>query len=287
MKRFVFLFFVIMAYASSGKAQHLIVTTDFDTLNCKIGKLQDNQYPVTFMLDDEEINGLIHKDKIFYMERNVFRNYKDNRFRPWYPVLDLGIDGGVTHQTGTFQIFDDLTEKSDFSARTGFIAGVDLTYYVSKGIGYGLKYNYRSLLGGDVRYQYVGPTMVFRFWEKSKMNTFRFRNVNKTNHFFLCFSAGLGWIVQKNAPIQLDMIRPRIEMHAKTLAGEIAAGYHYRFSNKVSARIKASFNIGYPGFIKIMDIEKYVRPNARPLEIGDYCNNMNTINLSAGFTFHN
>ena len=238
------------------------------------------------MLEGEEMNGFIHQDKIFYMEKNVFRSYKDNRFRPWYPVVDVGLDGGVTHQVGAFQIYDDLTEKSDFGARTGFILGTDLTYYISKGIGYGLKYNYRSLLGGDVRYQYVGPMMVFRFWEKSKMNTFRFRNVNKTNHFFASFSGGIGWIVQKNAPIQLDLIRPRIEMHARVLSGEVAAGYNYRFSNKVSARIKASFHIGYPRFFKIMDIDKLVKPNAPPLETGDYCNNMNTLNLSVGLTFH-
>jgi len=268
-------------------SQHLIITSDFDTLNCKIGKLTDNHYPIRFMSDGEEMTGLIHQDDVIYMEKNVFRNLKDNRFRPWYPVVDVGIDGGITHHVGLFQIFDDLTEKNNFGARTGFVLGADVTYFVSKRIGYGLKYNYRSLLGGDIFYQYCGPMMVFRFWENNKMNTFRYRNVNKTNHFFLSFSGGIGWMIQKNAPIQLEFVRPRIEMHAKALSGELAAGYNLRFSHKVSTRIKASYNIGYPNFIKVMDIEKLVGPSEPTIDIGDYCNNMNTLSLSIGFTFHN
>ncbi len=283
-------FFLLVIWAVCvfpALSQHLIVTTEFDSLNCKIEKLKDNQYLITFMLDGEVTSGYIHQDQILHMEKNVFKNYKNNTLRSWYPIMDVGLDGGIIHQPGVFRIDDDLTDKSDFRARTGIILGTDITFFISHRIGYGLKYNFRSLLGGDINYHYVGPMMVFRFWENNKMNTFRYRNINKTNHFFFSFSGGFGWMVQKNAPVQLDLIRPRIEMFATAISGEVTAGYHFRFTNKVSARIKTSYNVGYPNFVKIRDIQKYVRPSDQALDIGDYCHNMNTLNLSVGLTFHN
>ena len=287
MKSKLFISIFLLICSISVRAQHLIVTTDNDTLNCKIESFKDDQYKITFMMNREEVNAFIHKDKVLYLEKNVFKNYDNNEFRPWYPTFDVSFYGGVTHHVGLFQIYDDLTDKSNFAARTGFGLGTDLTFFVSERIGYGIKYNYRSLLGGDIYYQYIGPMMVFRFWEHSKMNSYRYRNVNKTNHFFFSFSAGLGWMRQQNAPIQLELIRPRITMSARAVSGEIGAGYNIRFSHKVSTCIKASFNFGYPTFIKIHDIQKYALPASPALDIGDYCNNMNTLNLSVGFTFHN
>lgn len=273
--------------AFSIHAQDLLVTVNFDTLNCKIGQLIDDQYQIKFILDNTEMTGLIHKDSIFYSEKNVFRSMDSKKLKTWYPVVDVGIDGGVMHQIGAFRIDDDLTDKSAFGAKTGFYAGADLTLYVSKGIGYGLKYHYRSFLDGDVTYQYVGGGMVFRFWEKSKFNQYRFRNDNKSNHFFFGFSAGLGWMNQINAPIQRDISRQRIEMYARGLSGDISFGYDLRLSKLVSARIKASCFIGYPSYFKNMSLEYLgVKPNEPPLDISGYCDNMNTINISAGFTFH-
>jgi hypothetical protein len=117
--------------------------------------------------------------------------------------------------------------------------------------------------------------MVFRFLEK-----------NKPNHLFLSFSGGAGWMVQKNAPIQLLQLRPRIEMHANSLSGDIAVGYSFRLAKHVSVRLKASCTIGYPNSVTIPDKHYIPKPDNAPFVIGDYCQNMNTINLTAGFSFH-
>jgi len=259
----------------SAAAQDFLVTVNYDTLNCKMGKMKDDFYPITFVMDDEKMTGLIHKDSVFFYKKNIFRGLDDNRLRPWYPLVEIGFDAGVAHQFGTFRIDDDLTDKNEFGARTGFHAGSDLTYYVSKQIGYGVKYNFRSLLGGDIRYQYVGPLMAFRFPKK-----------NKPDHLFFSVSGGIGWMNQKNAPIQRDLVRTRIEMHAKAVTGDVTVGYHYKLSKHAAIRIKAGCNIGYPGFVRVADLTKLVQASDKPLELGNYCHNMNTFNLTAGFLFH-
>ena len=282
-KSLVFSMFLFLATCFVN-AQDLLVTINRDTLNCKMGKLKNDHYLISFLVEDEkakseilryeEINGLIHKDSVLFFKKNVFRGMHDNRLRPWYPLVEICFNAGGAYQFGKFHIEDDLTEKSDFGARTGLFLGTDLTYYVSKRVGYGLVYNYRSLLNGDIQYQYVGPMMVFRFLEK-----------NKSNHLFFSISGGLGWMVQKNAPIQYFEIRPLITMKAKSLSGDLAVGYSFRLSNYVSLRLKASCNIGYPVFVRIEDLQSYVT-SPIPLDIGDYCHNMNTINFTAGFSFH-
>ena len=269
------IFFFILYCSFSANAQDLLVTLNRDTLNCTLGKMQDDQYPITFVTEDEKISGLIHKDSVLFFKKNVFRGMEDNRLRPWYPLVEIGFEAGGAYQFGRFRIDDDLTEKSDFGARTGYYLGTDLTCYISKRVGYGLKYNYRSLLDGDIHYHYVGPMMVFRFLERKK-----------SNHFFFSISGGFGQIIQKNAPIQLDLIRPCIKMSANSFSGNMSLGYSFRLTNYMSVRLMASCNIGYPNFIRIDNIQNIVNPSDHALEIGDYCHNMNTFNITAGFSFH-
>jgi len=275
MKHFFFIPLILLFCSFSMKAQDLLVTINRDTLNCKMEKLKNDYYPVTFVLGDEKISGLIHKDSILFFKKDVFRGLNNNRLRPWYSLVELGFDAGVAYQYGKFRIDDDLTDKSNFGAKTGLYLGTDLTYYISRQIGYGLKYNYRSLLSGDVCYQYVGPMMAFRFPERKK-----------PNHFFFNFSGGLGWMVQSNAPVQNILARPRIKMRAKALTGDVAVGYSFKLSKWVSVRTKVSCNIGYPGFVYIEDIEKLKKPWEIPFELGYYCHNMNTVQFTVGFSFH-
>ena len=268
------IFFLVFLSCFSAKGQDFLVTNKLDSLNCKLGKLENDHYTIIFYIDDEKFSGTIHKDSILFFKKNMFRSLRSNRLMPWYPLKEFGIDVGGIHQAGPFRIDDDLTGKSDFAAKTGFYAGADLTFYMTKMTGYGLKYNYRSLLGGDVKYQYVGPMLGLRFWDK-----------NRKHYCFSHISGGFGWMVQKNAPIQIMNIRPRIEMSAKSFVGDISIGYNHRISNNIAVRLKLSGLVGYPSFIRIHDLQKLTDANDKPLEIGKYCNNMNTINLSVGFIF--
>ena len=283
MNRLILLLIGLVSSLAVIQAQDFVVTIHRDTLNCQLGRLKNDVYPIKFLLDDEVFEGTIHKDTIMFFRRNVFRDMYSNRLRSWYPHVDLGFDAGAAHQVGPFRTDllkapnsrTDRSDWSDFKFRTGLSLGTNITYYFSKTIGYGLKYNYRSLLGGDVQYQYVGPTMAFRFW-----------NENRRDHIFLAFSAGYGRVRQKEAPVQIELVTRYMEMTANCLAGDVSVGYKHRFSRSISAYVKLSGTVGYPGFVRVMEISKYVQGSDKPLVLGTYCHNINAIQLTAGFSFH-
>jgi len=284
MKKAVLLITVLLSSVCIAQAQDLIVTKSLDTINCKLGKLKGDFYPITFIYYDTMMYGTIHKDSILVFRKSLFRGLSDNTLRPWYSYLDFDIDVGAVYQTGKFRMEHDLfidkdgndIHKSEFNTRRGYFAGAELNYFVSKRIGYGLKYNYRWLLDGNLTYQYVGPALIFRFLERKRVN-----------YATLNFSAGYAWMIQKDAPLTQILRRLRIEMHAQTLAGHVGVGYTHRFSKRLSGNVKLSYFIAYPNFLTIKDIRK-INPTGseKPLETGDYCNNMNTINLTFGITVH-
>ena len=92
---------------------------------------------------------------------------------------------------------------------------------------------------------------------------------------------------QEDAPIQLYLTRPRIEMSANSFVGDIGVGYKMKLSKNISAHAKLSTMIGYPNFIRINDVEKLTSAGSKSLDIGHYCHNMNSINLTFGLSFHN
>jgi len=260
----------------SVKAQDFLVTTDRDSLNCELGKLKNDHYPITYIMGDQIISGLIHKDSILFYKKDFFRGMDNNRLRPWYPLVELGFDAGVAYQFGKFRIEDEyLTNKNHFGAQMGYYLGADLTYYASKQTGFGLKYNFRSLLDGDIHYNYLGPMIAFRLLERKQ-----------SNYLFFILSGGVGWMNQKNAPIQYLLYRPRIDMYSRSISGDVAVGYNFKLAKYISLRLKVSCIIGYPNFIKIEDYPGYIDIDTTVIDLGDYCRTMNTFNLTAGFSFH-
>lgn len=270
-------FFLIFVCAFNTKAQDFLVTKSLDSLNCKLGQLENDLYPIKYHLNNEKIvSGFIHKDSILFFKRNMFRSIRNNQLLPWYPLKDFGLDAGVAHQFGIFSIAEKLADKSDFAARTGLYANADMAIYVNQTIGFGLKYNFRSLLGGDIQYHYVGPMAALRIWNK-----------NKKDFWFIHASGGFGWMKHKNAPVQIVARKTEIDMTARAFAGDLSAGYNFRLSSKISLRTKLSAIVGYPSFVQIRDIKILLNLDDSPIDIGNYCNNMNSINLSIGITFHN
>ena len=132
---FSFLVLNVMLLVSihSVQAQDLLVTINRDSLNCKIGQLTDDFYPIEFKLEDELMTGLIHKDSVMFFRKNMFRSMNDYRLRPWYPTVSLDINVGGGHQFG--QLRTGLTEdlkphKGSSSDHNLFFVGADLNAYI-------------------------------------------------------------------------------------------------------------------------------------------------------------
>ena len=281
-KRFLLYLIIFIGFGISHslKAQDFLVTMQRDSLNCKLGKLEGDFYPIEFKLDDELMTGMIHKDSVLYFKKNMFRSMDDYRLRPWYPLVSLGINVGGAHQFGPLRV--GLTEdfnpkKGDFTDRNEFYAGADLAVYLSQLTGYGLKYHYRSMLGGDIQQNYIGPMLSLRFWDSKRRN-----------HWIVHGSVGYGRMVHDNAMIKIGTKEPEpIKLTANMLAGDVGVGYNLKLSRNLSTQFKLSVTIGYPDYVRILDYSRINPGGADPApDISGYCHNMNSVNLTVGFAVH-
>lgn len=271
---------IFLSCTTFVNAQDFLVTIQKDSLNCKIGKLTGDFYPIEFILDDELMNGMIHKDSVLFFKKNMFRSIDDTRLRPWYPRVTYGINIGGGRQFGQLRVglTEDLNPQwGSSSDRNVFYAGSDLVIYLSALTGYGIKYHYRSMLGGDIQQHYVGPMFSLRFWDN-----------DRKNHWFLQCSAGLGAMSYTDAAVKLGQDKSiNIKLTAKTLAGDIAVGYNKKLSRNISSLFKLSLTMGYPDFVRIFDDTRINPSGTDPLpDISGYCQNMNSVNFSVGFEFY-
>ncbi len=264
----------------SVKAQDFLVTTQRDSLNCKIGTIEGDFYPIEFKWDDELMKGMIHKDSILYYKKNMFRSMDDYRLRPWYPIATLSLSFGFAHQFGPLRVglTESFTpEKGSSSDRNEFYAGADAAIYLSALTGYGLKYHFRSMLGGDIQQNYVGPMISLRFWDN-----------NRKNHWIVHGSVGYGRMIHTNAMIKIGTREPEpIKLTANMLAGDIGVGYSLKLSRNFSSHVKLSTTIGYSDYVRIFDYARLNPGGGDPApDISGYCHNMNSVNLTLGITVH-
>lgn len=277
---FLFLTGVLFIFPHTIQAQDLLITIRRDSLNCKMGKLSNDFYPIEFKWDDTLMNGKIHKDSVLYFRKNVFRSMDDYRLRPWYPIVAFGINIGYGHQFGPLRV--GLTEdfkpkQGKFSDRDVFYSGADLVFYLSKMTGYGLKFHYRNMLSGDISQYYVGPMISLRFWD-----------TKRKNHWLLQGSVGYGRMEHNNAMIKIGTKDPEaIKLTANALAGDIDMGYNVRVTRHFSTEFKLSVSMAYPNFVRIYDYTRINPGGADPApDISGYCQNMNSINLIIGLKFN-
>ncbi|MDD3063906.1 MAG: hypothetical protein PHX50_13950 [Massilibacteroides sp.] len=271
---------MLLPCTHSVQAQDLLVTIHRDSMNCKIGTLTDDFYPIEFKLDNELMTGMIHKDSIMFFRKNMFRSIDDNRLRPWYPTVALGMHVGGGRQFGPLRVglTEDLNPKAGSSSdRNLFYVGTDLAVFLSSRIGYGLKYHFRSMLGGDIQQHYIGPMLTYRFWDNERKN-----------HWIMQFSAGYGRMTHNNAMVKIGTKEPEpILLTSNSLAGDIAMGYNLKLSPHLSTQVKLSLTVAYPDHVKIFDYARINPGGANPLpDISGYCHNMNSLNLSVGIGFH-
>lgn len=145
-----FYFFAILSLllTSSINAQDLIVTSNGDSLNCKITRSKPNLNYYTFKYEVDIKSTMIPIDQVVYSEYN-FPADVDNKT---YPRWRLGLTGGWS--TRTAKIHEDIPAEFESHAKelkTGYHIGGDITFYTSKYLGIGMKYDkYRTKNETDV-----------------------------------------------------------------------------------------------------------------------------------------
>lgn len=206
MSRIYILIVLLTLVSSSAKSQDLIVTTEEDSLNCKITKIRSDFIFFTFKYNNEIRNTLVPRGKVKFFRKGYYPipeipndqlknlNVDDQDFR-------IGVYGGFSYMTAKLSnnIPASLTDYVN-DLRTGYHLGGDLTFFVSENIGVGARYSmFRTandpvviytvdartgqiiygLLRDDITMHFFGPTVCTRV-----------SSANKKTHIISNFSVG-------------------------------------------------------------------------------------------------
>ena len=147
--------FVLLASVSTSLyAQDLIVTSDGDSLNCKITKINTEYIYFTFKHKDEVRSTLLPIGQVTYHQNNYYQTsvvpdykviYKED-----FPRFRVAINGGWSYRTA--KIADNIPIEYDTYMRkikSGYHYGGEVSYFFSEPIGVGFKY-YVSRSGNEM-----------------------------------------------------------------------------------------------------------------------------------------
>jgi len=232
----------------SNFAQDLIVTSEDDSLNCKITKVSKENVYFTFKHRDEIRSTLLSKSNIkthqfnFYQKsevslENVVGYEKFQRFR-------VAINGGYSYQIG--KVSEDV--PSDFKnyvkeLKSGYHFGGDLTYFISEPLGVGIKYyvfkssnsmnsiyaddpygNRRyGRMSDDISISFIGPSFTTRLLDADNLNAF-------------IMSVSLGYTNYKNNKVMID----KYTMSGSTLGMALDLGYDIKLSKELALGFQIS-----------------------------------------------
>lgn len=190
MKKLLLLLIVSVIGIYSVNAQDLIVTSEGDSINCKITKEKENNLYFTFKHGEEVRNTLLPMNQVSSHQYNFYpgtvtpelTRIRSNEFPRWR----MALNGGFSKHTAEIskevssserEYVEDLLSGSNFSA--------DVNYYFSESIGAGMKYlkfnsttdvqtNAISSEPVDLNILFIGPGVSTRLLNASKKNALLF-----------------------------------------------------------------------------------------------------------------
>ncbi|TAJ05793.1 hypothetical protein DMA11_23060 [Marinilabiliaceae bacterium JC017] len=247
-----FIIFIISFLCLTGKAQDLIVTSEGDSINCKITKTKGDMVYFTFKHVDEYRSTLLPLSKIqdqkyaYYQESEVPANEIVGRkvIKPWRVAFNLGYGHNIAKVSDNVP---DGLEDYVKGLKSGFQFGGDVTYYFSDAIGVGGKYlMFKSSnemnnivvtddfgkqkygdISDEVKVTFIGPTF-----------STRYLNAAKTNAFITGIS--LGYMGYRDDKVFID----KYKLTGSTLGLAFDLGYDFSLSEKVSLGFQASYIAG-------------------------------------------
>jgi len=250
--KFILLTFLAIFTVSLSSAQDLIITSDGDSINCKITKINAENIYFTFKHEDEIRNTLLpisqveHHQVDYYGVAEVpvekLENYKD------YPRIRIALSGGLSFMTG--KVSDDV--PSDFrdyvqELKSGNNIGGEVTFFITETIGFGARYNlfssshqldriYIEDADGNVTYGKMSDDLKIKFIAPSF--TVRLLNYNKKNAFL--FSAAIGYIDYVNDKVIIESFK----MTGNTVGFGLDIGYDIGLSENLALGLQVSLITG-------------------------------------------
>jgi hypothetical protein len=188
---------LFMASSTFLYSQDLVVTSEGDSLNCKITKIKGNSIYFTFKHKDEIRSTLLPLDQVKYHQYNFYQIaiVPANKIisNEIYPHFRVAINGGLSYRTA--KLADNIPsdfEKYVKELKSGYHIGLDLSYYFSEQLGIGIKYSvYKSKneidnvsvtrpdgstqygkMSDNISINFIGPFISTRLLNGNKKNSF-------------------------------------------------------------------------------------------------------------------
>lgn len=249
-----FFIIAILSVCSSYSllAQDLIVTTEGDSINCKITKVKTDNVYFTFKHKDEIRNTLLPSANVkthqfdYYQtsevpEEKVVGNKNYKQFR-------IAVNGGYSYHTAKIagSVPNDFKNYLN-ELKSGFHFGGDINYYFSEPLGFGFKYylfkSSNSLdniyiedtdgnrtygrMSDDLTISFIGPSFSTRFLNHDKSNAF-------------LMNVSLGYMGYSNDKVIID----KYKITGSTIGLSYDIGYDIGLSNNLSLGFQVSFLAG-------------------------------------------
>lgn len=287
MKKFIFILCFLSSLNMVSNAQDLIITTEGDTLNCKITKQKGNYVYFIFKHENETRNTLLSIEQINKLKKNYFSkpevsasiyaaNMKSDNSYCFFIDAGGGFRSADIYETGSEDV-DDFLKK----LKNGFHLSLGAIRYWGEYFGAGVEYslfkashsmNDIHASGGvigktknNTSIHYVGPSFNMRFASHRNLNAF-------------VISMGIGYLGYKD---KLDMDGQSITFTGGNIGYTTSIGYDIALSEKAALGFKLSIVSGSLSKMKFS-----LGPQQETLELeGDERENLSRINISVGLRF--
>ena len=289
MKRIFFLLCLI-AIINSMSAQDLVVTSDGDSINCKITKVEKHHIYFTFKYNEEIRNTLFAIADI----KNYQYNFYSTNEVPGgmvlknkdYSRIRFGIQGGYSYLTAPVSEsvppdFRDYIRK----LKSGFHVGLDFTYYFTEMIGIGIKssiFNSSNSMDNIYVVDFNG-IMVYGKMKDNIINLFlgpdfslRILGKNKKNSAFV-FHFSLGYM---RYHIDKILITP-YKLTGNTIGMSCDIGYDIVLSKNIALGLQVS---GMLGALSKYTISNGIQSQVVHFNKGEY-ESLNRLDFSIGLRF--
>jgi len=281
---------VVILFSFSIQAQDLIITYEGDSLNCKITKIKSENIYFTFNHKGEIRSTLLSLEQVknyqykYYQTSEVpTEKITDHQI---YPHFRAALTGGWSYRVAPISSgMSPYLEKYMKDLKSGYHYGVDLSYYFSEQLGFGLKgYNYRSknelnnvsvtmsdgstqygTLSDNISISFIGPFFSTRLLDGKKRNS-------------LLLNFGIGYMGYLDKAVLIS----DFTMKGSTVGLSWDIGYDIGLSKNIAIGFQLSYMIGTLTQYKLSD---GINTETIRLQQGNY-EGLSRIDVSIGLRFN-
>ena len=295
MKKIILIFFSFFLF-SSLFSQDLIVTSDGDSLNCKIVEVTQDRIYYTIQNDNRTLNGSYNLSQIKLYKSDYFtQNLIVTNANVPLRVFDkfdhrrYGLSVGYGYLTP--KLFPDIPyeENKDYinKRRKNIVINFDGICYNSRPYGFGGKANFSIASANTNDYydqNYRGETFTVGSVSESVITffvapVFSYRITHNNRHAFFANTA-VGCMLYRNNTYFGDL---NYIITGQTIGLGFDLGYDFRVNNDLMLGIQVSYLLGKISTFNV-DVEKYDYKGTMSLKKGTY-EGLNRIDISIGLRF--